>query len=83
VPECSDRTRVVSPRFVDAAHLAGHGVQVWTVDTEEDARRLLDWGVDAVITDRPDIIVPVVRRRAAGLKNARMQECTKRECANA
>ena len=59
VPEVSGRTRVVSPRFVDAAHRAGLGVQVWTVDTEEDARRLLDWGVDALITDRPDIIVPV------------------------
>ena len=59
VPELAGRTRVVSPRFVRAAHRAGLGVQVWTVDTEEDARRLLDWGVDALITDRPDIIVPV------------------------
>jgi len=63
VPERSGRTRVVSPRFVDAAHGAGLGVQVWTVDTEADARRLLDWGVDALITDRPDLIVPFVRRR--------------------
>jgi len=59
VPEVSGRTRVVSSRFVHAAHRAGLGVQVWTVDTEEDARRLLDWGADALITDRPDIIVPV------------------------
>ena len=51
-------TRVVSPRFVDDAHRAGLGVQVWTVDDEDDARRLLDWGVDALITDRPDLIVP-------------------------
>jgi glycerophosphoryl diester phosphodiesterase len=35
---------------------------VWTVDAEDDARRLLAWGVDALITDRPDILVPVVRR---------------------
>jgi len=35
-------------------------VQVCTVDTEEDARRLLGWGVDALITDRPDLIVPLV-----------------------
>jgi glycerophosphoryl diester phosphodiesterase len=61
VPEVAERTRVVSPRFVEAAHRAGLGVQVWTVDTEADARRLLDWGVDALITDRPDIIVPIVR----------------------
>ena len=62
VPERAGRTRVVSPRFVDAAHRAGLGVQVWTVDTEGDARRLLDWGIDALITDRPDIIVPLVRQ---------------------
>ena len=61
VPERAGRTRVVSPRFVDTAHEAGLGVQVWTVDTEHDARRLLEWGVDALITDRPDIIVPLVR----------------------
>ncbi|MBI3490999.1 MAG: glycerophosphodiester phosphodiesterase [Acidobacteria bacterium] len=61
VPEMAGRTRVVSPRFVAAAHRAGLGVQVWTVDTEDDARRLLDWGVDALITDRPDVIVAIVR----------------------
>jgi glycerophosphoryl diester phosphodiesterase len=61
VPEVSGATRVVSPRFVDYAHRAGLGVQVWTVDEEADARRLLGWGVDALITDRPDRIVPLVR----------------------
>ncbi len=60
VPEFAGATRVVSRRFVDAAHRAGHGVQVWTVDTEEAARRLLSFGVDALITDRPNLIVPVV-----------------------
>jgi glycerophosphoryl diester phosphodiesterase len=63
VPEWVARTRVVSPRFIETAHRAGLGVQVWTVDDEEDARRLLGWGVDALITDRPDVIVPVARRR--------------------
>jgi glycerophosphoryl diester phosphodiesterase len=61
VPEFSGATRVVSPRFVDLAHGAGRFVHVWTVDSEEDARRLLGWGVDGLITDRPDLIVPVVR----------------------
>jgi glycerophosphoryl diester phosphodiesterase len=60
VPEFAGRTRVVSPRFVEYAHRAGLAVQVWTVDTEAAARRLLDWGVDAVITDRPDVVVPIV-----------------------
>ena len=62
VPEWAGRTRVVSPRFVNDAHAAGLGVQVWTVDSEVDARRMLEWSVDALITDRPDIIVPLVRQ---------------------
>ena len=59
IPEWAGATHVVSPWFVACAHRAGLGVQVWTVDTEADGRRLLGWGVDALITDRPDIIVPV------------------------
>jgi glycerophosphoryl diester phosphodiesterase len=62
VPEFAGTTRVVSPRFIDYAHRAGLAVQVWTVDIEPDARRLLAWGVDALITDRPDIMVPLVKR---------------------
>jgi glycerophosphoryl diester phosphodiesterase len=61
VPEIAGRTRVVSPLFVEHAHRAELGVQVWTVDTEAAAQRLLGWGVDALITDRPDIIVPIAR----------------------
>ena len=62
IPEWAGTTRVVSPRFVGDAHRAGLGVQVWTVNTESDARRLMDWGVDALITDRPDVMVPLVQR---------------------
>ena len=63
IPEWSGRTRVVSARFVEYAHDAGLGVQVWTVDTPDAARRLLALGVDALITDRPDVIVPLVAAR--------------------
>jgi glycerophosphoryl diester phosphodiesterase len=61
VPESAGSTRVVSPRFVADAHGAGLGVQVWTVDDDGDARRLLEWGVDGLITDRPDVVVPIVK----------------------
>ena len=59
MPEDAGRTRVVSPRFVEYAHEAGLQVKVWTVDDEADIRRLLSWGVDAIISDRPDVAVPV------------------------
>jgi glycerophosphoryl diester phosphodiesterase len=62
VPETSGTTRVVSPRFVRLAHKAGIAVQVWTVDEPEDIRRLLDWGVDGIISDRPDVAAEVVRQ---------------------
>jgi glycerophosphoryl diester phosphodiesterase len=61
VPETSGGTRVVSPRFVQLAHKAGIAVQVWTVDEPEDIRRLLDWGVDGIISDRPDVAAQVVK----------------------
>jgi glycerophosphoryl diester phosphodiesterase len=60
VPETSGSTRVVSPRFVKLAHKAGIVVQVWTVDEPEDIRRLLDWGVDGIISDRPDVAAQVL-----------------------
>lgn len=60
VPEIRGGQRVVSRRFVGAAHRADLPVQVWTIDREEDMRRLLAWGVDAIITDRPDVAVRVV-----------------------
>ncbi len=66
VPEIAGPIRVVSRRFVRAAHRAGALVQVWTVDRADDMRRLLEWGVDAIITDRPDVAVEVVREWAHG-----------------
>lgn len=57
VPEQAGNLRVVSPSFIRQAHREGQLVQVWVVDQEADARRLLDWGVDGLITDRPDITV--------------------------
>jgi glycerophosphoryl diester phosphodiesterase len=64
VPEIAGRTRVVSPRFVRYAHDAGLAVKVWTVNEAGDIRRLLSWGVDAIISDRPDIAVEVAKVRS-------------------
>jgi glycerophosphoryl diester phosphodiesterase len=59
VPERAGRLKVVSRRFIRAAHHAGLPVQVWTVNEEPDMWRLLEWGVDALISDRPDLAVRV------------------------
>jgi glycerophosphoryl diester phosphodiesterase len=66
VPETSGSTRVVSRRFIEYAHESGVAVQVWTVNDAEDMQRLLDWGVDGLISDRPDRAVEVVHSRFDG-----------------
>lgn len=68
IPERTRGTRVVSKRFIRLAHEAGLVVQVWTVDDPSDMRRLLSWGADALITDRPDVAVEIVGGRVPSLK---------------
>ena len=69
VPEKAGLLRVVSPRFVRHAHGSGLKVQVWTVDEEPDMTRLLAWGVDGLISNRPDLAVAA--RDAAGVARSR------------
>jgi glycerophosphoryl diester phosphodiesterase len=63
VPERSGSTTIVSPRFIEYAHRANLPVKVWTVNDSTDIRRLTAWGVDGIISDRPDIAVAVVREQ--------------------
>lgn len=64
VPEQVRFLRIVSPRFIQDMHEAGVEVHVWTVNDEQDIARLLDWGVDGIVTDRTDIAAAIVARRS-------------------
>jgi glycerophosphoryl diester phosphodiesterase len=57
VPEHTRRLRVVSPAFVRQVHKQGQVMQVWVVNERHDVQRLLDWGVDGIISDRPDVAI--------------------------
>ncbi len=59
VPETAGTIRVVSPTFIRHAHDAALEVQVWTVDEAADMKRLLAWGADALISNRPDLAVSI------------------------
>ena len=65
VPETWRGLRVVSPRFIAAAHRHGLDVHVWTVDDRAAMKRLLAWGADGVMTDRPDVLAQVMGRSPA------------------
>ena len=54
---------VVDARFVDVAHTVGVAVHVWTIEEEAEMERLIDLGVDALITDRPTALAAVLDRR--------------------
>jgi glycerophosphoryl diester phosphodiesterase len=60
VPERHGRLRIVGPRLIDAAHRHGVEVHVWTVNDPADMRRLLDLGVDGLVTDRADTALALV-----------------------
>ena len=60
VPERGAGMRLVTERFIRRAHAAGKQVHVWTVNEADDMRRLLDLGVDGIVTDRPDLLNDVL-----------------------
>ncbi|GIS79776.1 MAG: hypothetical protein CM1200mP14_13420 [Gammaproteobacteria bacterium] len=77
VPEIWKGLRVVSPRFIRQAHAQNIPVHVWTVDEPSDMRRLIDWGVDAIQSDRPDLLASVlteIRSRPPGVDATRRFE---------
>lgn len=53
----------VTAESIARAHDAGLEVNVWTVDDPERIRQLVDWGADAVITNRPAVAVAALRPR--------------------
>jgi glycerophosphoryl diester phosphodiesterase len=57
VPQKAGRLTVISPAFVAQAHRDEARVDVWVVDDPSDIIRLFTWGVDGVISDRPDVAV--------------------------
>jgi glycerophosphoryl diester phosphodiesterase len=57
---------VVDPGAVRLLHDRGRTVHVWTVNDEASMRRLLGWGVDGLVTDRPDLALRVLGRGPAG-----------------
>lgn len=63
LPTHRSGVRVVNRRLVDRAHRLGMQIHVWTVNTRSEMTRLLDMGVDGIITDRPDLLRTIMEER--------------------
>jgi glycerophosphoryl diester phosphodiesterase len=68
VPAMFDTLVVVDEKFVHVAHDQGVAVHVWTIDDPGEMRRLLDLGVDGIMTDCPSVLDQVLREEGAGWK---------------
>lgn len=62
VPEESSGITVMTPAFVKAAHERNLAIEPWTINDAETMKKFIDWGVDGIITDRPDIMLEVLGR---------------------
>jgi glycerophosphoryl diester phosphodiesterase len=65
VPVKQGPLTVVNRGFVERAHRLGLHVHVWTVDDAAEMERLLDLGVDGIMTDRPVVLRQVFESRGA------------------
>ncbi len=63
VPPTFGGRTVVDRALLGLAHSLGWHVHVWTIDSAAEMERLIDLGVDGIMTDRPTVLRQVLRQR--------------------
>lgn len=61
IPASALGLNIVSPRLVKMYHKAGVMVHVWTINDPEQMKKLLEAGVNGIVTDRTDIAVNLLK----------------------
>jgi len=59
-PEESYNIPIMTKRFIREAHAKNIAVEPWTVDDPELMKQYIEWGVDGIITDRPDLMTELL-----------------------
>ena len=65
IPPAHEGVALVTPASIAAAHRAGLEMHIWTINEALEIERLLDLGVDGVMSDLPGLVAAAVQRRAA------------------
>jgi len=63
VPATYGEINVVTESFIAAAHHAGVAVHVWTINEVDEMARLVDLGVDGIVSDRPTPLAALLEER--------------------
>ncbi|WP_430593020.1 glycerophosphodiester phosphodiesterase family protein [Humidisolicoccus flavus] len=71
IPTKAYGLQLVTPRTLAAFHRAGVEVHVWTINDPREMRRLLDLGVDGIVSDRCDLAIDLLNDRALGEEDPR------------
>lgn len=58
-----DRVPVLTPGLIRTAHAAGRAVHVWTVNERAEMERLIEAGVDGLVSDRIEVLAEVLAER--------------------
>jgi glycerophosphoryl diester phosphodiesterase len=60
-PKESSNIRIMTERFIREAHAKNIRVEPWTVNDPQRMKQYIEWGVDGIITDRPDLMIEVLK----------------------
>ena len=52
----------MTQRFIREAHAKNLVVEPWTVDDSKLMKQYIEWGVDGIMTDRPDLMLQILGR---------------------
>ncbi len=53
--------KIVTPKTIKRAHKKGLAVHPWTINDYNEMKKLLEWGVDGMFTDDPDLLLKVLQ----------------------
>lgn len=60
-PKESRNIPIMTKRFIREAHAKNIKVEPWTVDDPQLMKQYIEWGVDGIMTDRPDLMIDVLK----------------------